>query len=103
MGVRREMKFAALISLRLATTLCVSLCLAAGAQAESRRAYELDVAPQGLATALNEFSAQTGLPVVFPFELTRGKHSSGIRGRYMLREALETLLAGTGLSGGLSN
>jgi iron complex outermembrane recepter protein len=103
MGVRREMRFAALISLRLATTLCVSLCLGAGVQAESRRVYELDVAAQSLATALNEFSAQTGLPVVFPFELTRGKTSSGIRGRYMLREALDALLAGTGLSGGLSD
>ena len=103
MGVRREMKFAAAVSLRLAMTLCVSLCFVAGVRSEDRRVYELNLASQSLATALNEFSAQTGLPVVFPFELTRGKSSAELHGRYRLREALDALLAGTGLSGGLSN
>lgn len=67
----------------------------AEAQAE---AMELRIAAQPLDQALQEFSRQTGIQVIFFSSLTSGIQSPGVTGKYTVAAALEQLLAGSGLS-----
>lgn len=55
------------------------------------------IAPGPLAQALNQFSADAGVFVVSPGDLTRGKTSAGLAGRYGVEQGLEVLLRGTSL------
>jgi hypothetical protein len=56
-----------------------------------------DIPPQPLLTALRTYSEMTGQAVLFDNALTAGRRSSGVHGNFDKVEALEILLAGTGL------
>lgn len=60
-------------------------------------ALNFDIPSQPLANALVEFSRQSDVSVSVPSELVRGKQSPEIKGPMDPREALEKLLAGSGL------
>jgi iron complex outermembrane receptor protein len=92
-----------LASWRLVLALCVALCAIGTAKAESGKVYDVDLPAQSVATALNGLSEQTGVPVVFPYDLARDRKSNPVNGRYTLLDALDVLLRDTGLSGGLSD
>jgi outer membrane receptor protein involved in Fe transport len=47
--------------------------------------------------ALRQFSAQAGVPVMFPTEIAQGVRTPAVRGDLAPRAALDRLLAGTGL------
>lgn len=89
----------------LAWTLLCGCVLAAAAHAESATApvartenvIELDIAAQNLASALDVFSRLTGLAVLVDRDLTRGRRSMTVKGRYSPRQALSLLLMGSGL------
>lgn len=83
----------------IALWLGFGLCGAALAQSPL---YKLDLPAKSVAEALNELSEQTGIPVLFPFDLARNEMANAVMGTYTLEQALELLLRGTGLSGGLS-
>ncbi|GAA4256774.1 TonB-dependent siderophore receptor [Azospirillum formosense] len=69
------------------------------AQASGQTAGQrFDIAPQGLVTALNAFSAASGWEVGFPAEVARGLSSPGVSGTMSADEALHRLLSGTGVS-----
>lgn len=69
------------------------------AQASGQTAGQrFDIAPQGLVTALNAFSAASGWEVGFPAEVARGLSSPGVSGTMSADEALRRLLSGTGVS-----
>ncbi|AWB07532.1 TonB-dependent siderophore receptor (plasmid) [Azospirillum humicireducens] len=68
---------------------------ASGAQMAGQR---FDIAPQGLVTALNAFSAASGWEVGFPAEVARGVTSPGVSGTMSAADALRRLLSGTGVS-----
>lgn len=51
--------------------------------------------------ALEALAEQTGALMIVPFELAESRVANRVVGRYTLREALDRLLQGTGLSGGL--
>ncbi|RYY03756.1 MAG: TonB-dependent siderophore receptor [Gammaproteobacteria bacterium] len=77
----------------------------ASAQTNSATTNQLAVAkvdfkiPAGsLASALNEFAAQSGLLISGNAELTQGKTSKGLTGNYNAQDALTQLLNDTGLS-----
>ncbi|QJI32700.1 TonB-dependent outer membrane receptor [Pseudomonas sp. ADAK18] len=57
----------------------------------------LDLSAQNLAPALETFSRATGMAVLVDRELTRGRRSIGVHGRYSAPQALGVLLTGTGL------
>ena len=57
-----------------------------------------DIPAQPLGAALNTFADTTGWQVSVPSELVSGINASGISGPYQPEEALEALLAGTGLT-----
>jgi outer membrane receptor protein involved in Fe transport len=87
---------------RLVLALCFVLCIAGTSVAEPRKVYDIDLRAQGVADALNGLSEQTGVPVVFPYDLVKDRKANPVVGRYTLLEALDALLKDTGLSGGLS-
>ncbi len=65
--------------------------------------YDIDLAAQDIADALNSLSEQTGVPVIFEYDLAQTRKSKAVSGRFTLTEALELLLRDSGLSGGLSS
>ncbi len=66
------------------------------AQSGEKRDY--DIPPQPLGPAMNEFAKTSGLQVSFPSEVAADRHSPGVTGRYSPDEALQALLAGTGMT-----
>src|ERR1700722_11079226 len=91
------------VAWRLVLALCVTLCLMETTPAKSQKMYDIHLPAQSVADALNGLSLQTGVPVVFPFDLAKNRESHPVIGRYALLDALNALLADTGLSGGLSD
>ncbi|SED34250.1 TonB family C-terminal domain-containing protein [Pseudomonas costantinii] len=57
----------------------------------------LDLPAQDLEHALQAYSRATGMAVLVDRELTRGRRSIGVHGRFTAQEALAMLLTGSGL------
>lgn len=76
-------------------TIAVSAMDAPAYAQEVTRTYNIQ--PQDLNSALREFAIQTGRDVLYPPEIVAGKRSPGVQGALKERQALEALLAGTGL------
>ena len=53
--------------------------------------------PNKIEKSLKRFSAQTGQEVLFASELTRGVRTNRVKGEMQPREAIDLLLANTGL------
>lgn len=86
-------------SLALAVALTVPAAFALPAAAQAQEAQQnIDIAAGDLGTALQRYSAATGVQLVYSSDLVAGKRSPGVSGRMSLQQALEQLLAGTGLS-----
>jgi iron complex outermembrane receptor protein len=88
--------------LRLAWALCLVVHVIGTSWADARTVYDIDLYEQRLADALTALSEQTGVPVVFPYDLVKDRSAHPVTGRYTVLEALDALLRDTGLSGGLS-
>ena len=69
-----------------------------GAGRPSNEEFDFDIPPQAAHTALTEFAEQADLTLVFPDEVVREKSANALVGRYTLQEAVDLLLAGTGLT-----
>ena len=67
------------------------------AQAEGPRRVELDIPAQDLDTALTTLADRANLKLLFTSEQVAGKRTEGLAGTFTPREALQRLLAGTGL------
>ncbi|WP_293395881.1 secretin and TonB N-terminal domain-containing protein, partial [Nevskia sp.] len=92
-----------LLSMAIAGSFGSSLALnplAALAQdsGESLRFFELNLPEQPLGTALTALSRETGVQVIADRELLAGRRAAALRGRYSAAQALERLLAGSGLA-----
>ena len=79
--------------------LCLVLALdGPAAQLEPEpRTFELRITAQPLDEALQEFSRQSGMQVIYFSGLTDGIQSPGVNGKYTVTAALQALLAGSGL------
>jgi len=91
--------------IRLPLTLATALALAAMA-AQPAHAQNAPVAPstrliqlqaQPLGQALNELAQQADLQLSFPADRVAGRTAPALQGKMTVREALDRLLAGTGL------
>jgi len=67
----------------------------ASAQASEPRQYTIEGGP--LDAVLNRFALAADIDLSVSTDLTRGKSSPGLQGRYSVERALRTLLAGSGL------
>jgi TonB-dependent receptor len=73
----------------------LSLAVLATPAAAQERSY--DIKAQPLAAAVLAYSRQSGVFVLAPMDLVKGKRSTAVRGSYSASEALEKLLSGSGL------
>lgn len=67
-------------------------------QADEPATYWLVIASRPLDEALQEFSKQSGIQVVFFSRLTQGIRAPALDGRYTMTAALGALLAGSKLT-----
>ncbi len=84
---------------RLLQLLALATVLAgpgAGLRAADRKPFDLPATDAE--RALRQFSAQAGVALVFPSEITRGIRTRPVRGTYTPREALDQLLVQSGLT-----
>lgn len=82
-------------ALRL-STLAAGVLLACAAHAQTA-SVRFDQAAEPLDRALNEAARRAGVQVFFASNITAGRRAPALRGDYTPREALERLLAGSGL------
>lgn len=82
---------------------CLGLALALSLHAAQAQSARFDIAPQPLASALDQFARQAGLQLVFDLERAQGKQAPAVRGEQDLRQALDALLRGSGLDGRIDN
>ncbi|MGO4779084.1 STN domain-containing protein, partial [Lysobacter sp. 2RAB21] len=71
-------------------------CLSAYAEGSAATA-KFDIPQQKLDTALSEYARQSGTQLLYSPELAAGKTGHAVRGEKSVHEALDELLAGTGL------
>jgi outer membrane receptor protein involved in Fe transport len=72
--------------------------LSSGSVAVAQESAKFNIAPQPLASALNEFAVQSPWPILYTSQMTGGKTTAGVNGETDPELALNTLLQGTGLS-----
>ncbi|WP_213980339.1 TonB-dependent receptor [Sphingomonas sp. dw_22] len=83
--------------------LAVALSAPAMAQARSAdaafaRQMHFDISASDLRTAISQFSKATGVQVVVAPDAVSGRRTSGVRGAFTVREALDQMLRGTNLA-----
>ncbi|MCY3839309.1 MAG: STN domain-containing protein, partial [Gammaproteobacteria bacterium] len=65
--------------------------------------YDIDIPSLDAAEALTRLAEQTDTIVLFPYDLAQGRQANEVVGRFTLTQAVEALLRGTGIAGGLSD
>ena len=85
----------------LAIGLALIIAIPSAHAAEPR--YDVDIPSMNVAGALNRLAEQTGEVMIFPYDLAVDRQSNAVVGQYTLMRALEKLLEGSGLSGGLTD
>ncbi|WBO22913.1 TonB-dependent receptor [Sphingomonas abietis] len=85
------------LPLSAALALSVSTCILA-APAMAQTMHHFDVPAQSTADALNDVSRQAGIQIFFPTAKIAGRTSAALKGAMGYRQAIDRLLAGSGLS-----
>lgn len=83
------------VALTLGTLAPFTAPVASAASEAQRQTFDIPAGP--LARQLNTLAAQTGLLLAADAELTRDRQSQAVRGHYSAEEALDLMLAGSGL------
>ncbi|SFK73829.1 Secretin and TonB N terminus short domain-containing protein [Lysobacter sp. cf310] len=88
------------LTVALSVALGLSACIGAhAAQAQTQgAAHDYALPAQPLGAALNQLAASGDAQMLVPPELVRNRTAPALSGRYTLTQALERLLAGSGLS-----
>ncbi len=68
-----------------------------GAAQAADQTYQFDIPAEPLGQALTDFSRTSSQQIVFSEEVAAGRSTKGLHGRYTAAQALDTLLAGSGL------
>jgi len=71
--------------------------LMAGAAMAQDASIRFDIAAQDAGSALNDFSRQSGVRVLFPYDAVAGKRVQALRGDMTVQQALDVLTRATGL------
>lgn len=82
----------------MALCAALMLCMEPPAMAANDPIGHFEIKAEPLAEALMEFGAQSGLTVVVPTTLTKGKNAPALRGDLAWTDALGRLLTGSGLT-----
>ncbi|WP_191487629.1 TonB-dependent receptor [Pseudomonas sp. FEN] len=96
----RSLKLAvrsALLSLALTSVATPIAVAATPAQLDSVAVRTFNIAPGPLGTTLSRFAVETGIALSFQPAMTEGLSSPGLSGSYTTQQAMDRLLAGSGL------
>jgi outer membrane receptor protein involved in Fe transport len=66
--------------------------------ADARNAANFDIASGSMADAIDRFGDQSGLQIIYDAELVTGRNVAALSGRMRKRDALDRLLAGSGVT-----
>lgn len=80
----------------LASAVLLALCSVPPA-VYAQATYEFDLPAQPLANTLRAVGARGGVDIAFAPETVQGRNAPAIKGRYSVRDALQRVLAGSGL------
>ncbi|MTI75279.1 MAG: TonB-dependent siderophore receptor, partial [Stenotrophomonas sp.] len=87
-----------IVASALATALGLSLLgMAPASFAQPAATHQFAVASQPLGEALNRLAETAGVQIMVPPDLVRGHTAPALSGQYTVQQALDRLLAGTGL------
>lgn len=75
-----------------------SLCVALQTAHAEERIINFSIPPQSAASALDALASQSDLQMLFNRESLKNSKTQGVTGRFTAREALQKLLAGSGLT-----
>lgn len=87
----------ALLTVSASQAVLVEHAQAAEPSAAASEHPRYDIAPGPLDETLASFAARAGINITMPPALVAGKRSAGLQGEYTVAQALDRLLAGTGL------
>ncbi len=82
----------------VSAALACFVAFAAPLHAQNAASVEITLLAQPLGDALNELARQTGLQLIVRPELVAGKSAAAVSGRLSARQALDRVLAGSGLT-----
>lgn len=85
------------LALAIALAIGSSVVQAQGASALLNASVQLNIAAQPLGQALNDWARQTRIELIVPPALVTGRMASAVTGNLTPQQALDRLLAGTGL------
>lgn len=74
-----------------------SVALAAPAHAQEQQQIQFNIPAQATASALNEFSRQAGVQILFPYDVAARTNAFAVEGSFTRQEALSRLLQGSTL------
>jgi iron complex outermembrane recepter protein len=77
--------------------LLVGVCLLALAATAAAQSRNFDIAAGNLKNALDVYARQSGVQLIYDSDAIQGKRSAGVHGALSPEDALQALLAGTGL------
>lgn len=100
-STHRSFGQASSLSLAVALAIPAAIALPTVAYAQETQ-QDFNIAGGDLGTALQRYSAATGVQLVYSSDLVAGKRSPGVSGRMSPQQALGQLLAGSGLSARVS-
>ena len=75
--------------------ICAGLC--SGTAVAQQQTYDFDLPRQALSASLREYAHLSGQQIIFTEDLVRGLVAKPLHGRLSADDALDQLLAGTGL------
>lgn len=76
---------------------CASVALTAPAHAQQQQQVQFNIPAQDTASALNEFSRQAGVQILFPYDVAARTNAPAVEGSFTQQEALSRLLQGSTL------
>ncbi|PZU44055.1 MAG: hypothetical protein DI568_16380 [Sphingomonas sp.] len=100
MSAARKSVVSARRGLLCSSAIAVGLALGVmgpGSVSAQERTASYDIQGQSLATALREYGRLSGVQIIFSEDLVRGLRAPALRGVYSATDALDRLLAGSGL------
>lgn len=92
---------AALLALPLAAIATIAAASPAAHAQTAQLAHDFDIPAGTLSTGLTRLATQAGMQLTANGELTAGKSAPALKGRMTVRQALDRLLAGSGLEAGV--
>jgi iron complex outermembrane receptor protein len=81
-----------------AALMLLAIMQAQSASAETGQKQNFNIPPQSLSSALLQFSENTGVKTLFSADMARDIKTSGLSGSYTPQQALDKLLANTGIA-----